>query len=48
MNREERNDVARFMLRIKHETPTSQVLIEHDIGSFATSATTCTCSTSAR
>jgi branched-chain amino acid transport system ATP-binding protein len=31
MNREERNDVARFMLRIKHETPTAQVLIEHDV-----------------
>ena len=31
MNREERNDVARFMLRIKHETATSQVLIEHDV-----------------
>jgi branched-chain amino acid transport system ATP-binding protein len=31
MNREERNDVARFMLRIKHETNTSQVLIEHDV-----------------
>lgn len=31
MNREERNDVARFMLRIKHERPTAQVLIEHDV-----------------
>jgi branched-chain amino acid transport system ATP-binding protein len=31
MNREERTDVARFMLRIKHETTTSQVLIEHDV-----------------
>lgn len=31
MNREERNDVARFMLRIKHETSMSQVLIEHDV-----------------
>jgi branched-chain amino acid transport system ATP-binding protein len=31
MNREERNDVARFMQRIRHETQTSQVLIEHDV-----------------
>lgn len=31
MNREERGDVARFMLRIKHERPMAQVLIEHDI-----------------
>lgn len=31
MNREERNDVARFMLRIKQERPTTQVLIEHDV-----------------
>jgi branched-chain amino acid transport system ATP-binding protein len=31
MNREERQDVARFMLRIRHERPTAQVLIEHDV-----------------
>jgi branched-chain amino acid transport system ATP-binding protein len=31
MNREERSDVARFMLRIKHERPMTQVLIEHDV-----------------
>jgi branched-chain amino acid transport system ATP-binding protein len=31
MNREERNDVARFLLRVKHETSTSLVLIEHDV-----------------
>lgn len=31
MNREERYDVARFLLRVKHETETAQVLIEHDI-----------------
>jgi branched-chain amino acid transport system ATP-binding protein len=31
MNREERLDVARFILRIKNERPTTQVLIEHDL-----------------
>jgi branched-chain amino acid transport system ATP-binding protein len=31
MNREERLDVARFILRIKYERPTTQVLIEHDL-----------------
>ncbi len=31
MNREERSDIARFLLRIRHERPTSQVLIEHDV-----------------
>jgi branched-chain amino acid transport system ATP-binding protein len=31
MNREERTDVARFMMRIRHEQPTAQVLIEHDV-----------------
>lgn len=31
MNREERSDVARFMLRIRNERPMTQVLIEHDV-----------------
>jgi len=31
MNREEKEDVARFILRIKHELKLTQVLIEHDM-----------------
>ncbi len=31
MNREEKEDVARFILRMKHETSITQVLIEHDL-----------------
>lgn len=32
MNREEKEDVARYMIRLKHERPITQVLIEHDLG----------------
>jgi branched-chain amino acid transport system ATP-binding protein len=31
MNRDEREDVARFILRVRHEFDITQVLIEHDI-----------------
>jgi branched-chain amino acid transport system ATP-binding protein len=31
MNRDEREEVARFVLRVKHELGITQVLIEHDI-----------------
>lgn len=31
MNREEKEDVARFIMRMKHEMGLTQVLIEHDI-----------------
>ena len=43
MNREEKENLARFMLRIKHELGTTMLWIEHDMELVADLADACTC-----